>query len=64
MTPISPSNVSLKAFDSRLSRIFSYQFAIDVDAVLQRRAIHLQRQPGALARRAEVAGQIHGQRWR
>ena len=39
LTPISPSNVNLNAFESRLRTIFSHMSLIDVSGLRQRRAV-------------------------
>ena len=61
-TAISPSKVNLKALESRLRTIFSHICAVHEHRLGQRRAIDRQPQPGLLARRAEVAGEVGGER--
>ena len=61
-TAISPSRVNLKALETRFRTIFSHMSRSTIDRLGQRRAVHRQLQPGPLAGRAEVAGQLRGQR--
>ena len=60
-TAIPPSRVNLKALDSRLRTTFSHIGRSTNTGSPTRRAVHRQGQPGLLAGRPEVAGEVGGE---